>query len=113
MKSFAGRTVVLIASAIALLLIARVPSLTARQSGFRIIDKAIADMRNPDLNAEDMHALVAGYYEGLRNDIPLGILEKDDVRATHNFLRYELQPHVKRAYPAGMRITNSYAMPNP
>lgn len=113
MSGFGTRTAILIASAAALLLVERIPALTAGRPAFRAIDNAIADMRNPDLNAEDMHALVAGYYEGLRNDVPLGVLEKDDVRATHNFLRYELRLHVKRAYPAGMRITNSYAMPNP
>jgi hypothetical protein len=103
----------LIACMLALLLIDRVPRLAGRVPALARFDRVIAQMHNGDLSAQDLHALVAGYYEGLRNDVPLGVIEKDDVRPVHGFLRYEIKPHVKRRYAAGMRITNSFGMPNP
>jgi len=79
------------------------------------IEKLLAEMQNSELNREDVDALAAGYYEELRKDAgPIGLPnERDDVRFRDDFLRYELKPNVRRAYPAGMRITNSLGMANP
>jgi hypothetical protein len=79
------------------------------------VEKLPALMKNGDLNPEDFDALAAGYYEGLQKDAgPAGMpAERDDVRFRDDFLRYEFRPNVKRRYPAGMRITNSFGMANP
>src|SRR5271166_3229699 len=81
----------------------------------RLFKKVIAEMRNSGLNREDFDTLAGGYYEGLQNDGAPGGLpgERDDVRFSDDFLRYQFRPNVRRAYAAGMRITNSLGMPNP
>src|SRR5258708_5133609 len=92
-------------------------SLTARTVG-----RFVKEMHNGDLNSEDLHILAAGYYEGLRNDIPVAGVNpnadgmstvQSDVRSRRDFLGFEFRPNVKRSYPSGMRITNSMGMPNP
>jgi hypothetical protein len=77
------------------------------------IGRMVREMHNGDLNAEDLH-VAAGYYEELRNDVPItGLGQGSDIRPAAGFLRFEYRPHVKRSYPAGMRITNSFGMANP
>lgn len=75
----------------------------------------LQEMHNGDLNRDDVDALTAGYYEGLRKDAGTvwAPIERDDIRFTGDFRRYELRPNVKRQYLAGMRITNSMGLPNP
>jgi len=107
------KTGMMIVFMLTLLLVDRLPPLARRLPVLAHLDTLIAQLHNGNLSAQDLHALVAGYYEGLRNDVPLGVIEKDDVRPVHGFLRYELKPNLKRRYPAGMRITNSFGMANP
>src|SRR5271157_2715535 len=91
-----------IGSAVALLLgllvLARFPDLIQRSSGLSRLEKRYpimsrlervpAIMRNGELNPEDVDALAAGYYEGLRKDAgPVGLpAERDDVRFRDDFL---------------------------
>jgi hypothetical protein len=107
-----GMVMVLI---LGLLALVRVPDLMRQGEGRRRLKKVVAEMQNGDLNREDYDALVAGYYEGLRNDTtPTGLPEeKDDIRLRNDFLLYGFRPNLKRRYSAGMRITNSLGMPNP
>ena len=81
----------------------------------RRLSELPADLHKTDLNADDIGALAAGYYEGLdRAAGPVGMPnEKEDVLYRGGFLRYELRPNIKRPYAAGMRVTNSLGMSNP
>jgi hypothetical protein len=79
------------------------------------LEMVVKEMHNGDLNREDLDALAASYYEGLRQDnkqsgLPIEI---EDIRLTNDFLRYEFKPNLKSHYAAGMRVTNSLGMPNP
>jgi hypothetical protein len=79
----------------------------------RTLGRVVREMHNGELNADDLHVLAAGYYEELRNDVPVaGVFEQGDIRSVPGFLRYELRPNVKRSYAAGMRITNSLGLAN-
>ncbi len=115
MKQDFNRTfVTVVVLLIGLLLLERLPDLIRRGDSRRRLGKIVDQMRNGDLNREDFDALAANYYEGLRNDsTPTALpVEKDDIRVTNDFLLYGFKPNLKRRYPAGMRITNSLAMPN-
>jgi lysophospholipase L1-like esterase len=78
------------------------------------VEHLLEEMHSGDLNRDDVDALTAGYYEDLRKDAGIWApIERDDLRFTGDFRRYELKPNVKRRYLAGMRITNSLGMANP
>jgi hypothetical protein len=99
---------------LSLLALDRLPGKMRPSALQRRTARVVREMHNGDLNAEDMHALAAGYYEGLRDDTGVaGVIEQKDILARQDFLRYELRPGLKRAYSAGMRITNSFGMQNP
>lgn len=105
-------TVVLL---LGLLFLNVLPDLMGHTESRHRLEMLVAEMHNGDLNREDLDALAASYYEGLRQDkkqsgLPIEI---DDIRLTNDFLRYEFKPNLKSHYAAGMRITNSLGMPNP
>lgn len=92
-----------------------VDRLAKRYTVVNLLDKVPGAMRNGDLNPQDVDALGAGYYEDLRKDAgPVGLpKEREDLRFRDDFLRYEMRPFVKRPYPGGMRISNSFGLANP
>jgi hypothetical protein len=122
---FTRMTGIIVASCVALLLIDKLPDLMENSPAFRgalaksdllrRLERVPGELHNGELNAEDLDALAANYYEGLRRDAaPIGLPEeRDDMRFRDDFLLYEFSPNVKRSYSAGMRITNSLGMPNP
>ena len=87
-----------------------------RQGWIRIhAEQTLRAMHNGNLNRDDIDALTAGYYEGLRKDegTVWAPIERDDIRFTNDFRRYELKPNLNRRYLAGMRVTNSLGLANP
>ena len=109
-----GRAVVLL---LVLLVLDRLPALTGQSPVLRQIDFMVSKMHNGELSADDLHALAAGYYEGIeKHEGPQRIApgaENTDYVLRNSFLRYEFKPNLKRRFAAGMRITNSLGMPNP
>ena len=106
-----GRAVIVL---LALLALDRLPALTGNAAAFRRLNFLIWQLHNSQLNADDYHALAAGYYEGLEKNDQVGRgPEADDYRMLGNFLRFEYKPDVKRTYEAGLRFTNSFGMQNP
>src|ERR1700722_16398213 len=114
MKDDFGKTIgIAVLLTLGLLVLDRVPGLLQQSRGASAARKVVGAMHNGELNAEDFHVLAAGYYEQLRNDVPVpGVWEQGDVRPAA-FVRYELRPNVNHSYAAGMRVTNSLGMANP
>jgi len=114
-SDFGRNFAIMTALLLGLLALNLLPTVVVKGQNRLRIQKALAELKNGDLNREDFDALTAGYYEGLqKNAGHLGMpVERDDVRFSDDFLLYEFKPNVKRQYPAGMRITNSLGMPNP
>ncbi len=108
----AVRVVVLI---VGLLLLDRLPALTQHAKGLSRVSFLVWEMHNGHLNAEDYHALAAGYYEGIEqvDRINKDYVENADYRLRTDFLRFEFKPGLKRQTTNGMRITNSFGMANP
>jgi hypothetical protein len=105
------KTVVLLAG---LLLLDHYSPLFGRFRALGPLAALTVELQNSELNADDYHALAAGYYEGIEdtNRISRGA-ENDDYRLRDDFLRYEFKPNLRRRYAEGMRITNSLGMANP
>jgi len=110
-KKNLGRAMIVL---LGLLVLDRLPAVTGQIRQLSRLNFVIWEMHNGALNADDYHALAAGYYEGIEHtdQISRG-LDRNDYRLRGDFLRYEYKPNVKYPYPAGMRITNSLAMANP
>ena len=109
-----GWATILLLGVLSLDVLERFPGFIVRFQSLRRLDLVVKEMHNGALNADDVHALTAGYYEGIEHTARIAPgAENNDYRISDNFLRYELKPNVKRRYPAGMRITNSLGMPNP
>jgi len=112
---FGKKAAVTLLLTLGLLALDRLPrSLPAHSLAARTLGRVVKEMHNGDLNADDLHVLAAGYYEELRNDVPVaGVWEQGDIRSIPGFLRYELRPNVNHSYAAGMRVTNSLGLANP
>jgi hypothetical protein len=98
-----------------LLFLDRLPALTQHTKGFSRVSFLVWEMHNGHLNADDYHALTAGYYEGIEqvDRINKDNVENADYRLRSDFLRFEFKPGLKRQTLNGMRITNSLGMANP
>ncbi len=119
---FAKRIALAVVILLGLLALNSLPRRLAHSRADRVVGRVVREMHNGELNAEDLHILAAGYYEGLRNDVPVTAINpgndgtstlQSDVRPRQDFLSYEFKPNVKRSYAAGMRITNSFGMASP
>jgi hypothetical protein len=109
----AARAIVLI---LVLLALDRLPALALRVPHLAQAAYIVDRMHDGNLNAEDYHALAAGYYEGLEqvDRISKDRVENDDYHLRDDFLRFEFKPNLHRKTEfAGMRITNSFGMPSP
>jgi hypothetical protein len=120
--NFGNRIGLAILMMLGLLALDRLPRYTGPSRTIRAVERVVKEMHSDELNAADLHILAAGYYEGLRNDVPVSQVNvqrngmstlQSDVRPRHDFLGYEFRPNVKRSYPGGMRITNSFGMASP
>jgi hypothetical protein len=98
-----------------LLALDRLPALTQHTRGFGRVSFLVREMHNGELNADDYHALAAGYYEGLENvdRISKDAVENNDYRLRDDFLRFDFKPGVNRQSENGIRFSNRFGMPNP
>jgi hypothetical protein len=105
-------TVVLL---LGLLFVILLPDSMGHTETRRRLGTVLQEMQNGDLNREDFDALAANYYEGLRQDNrPAGLpKESEEILVRSDFLQYSFKPNLNRQYAGGMRITNSFGMPNP
>ena len=55
----------MVALILGLLFLDRLPALTQHTKGFARLSFMVWEMHNGHLNADDYHALTAGYYEGI------------------------------------------------
>jgi hypothetical protein len=113
--SFAKNAVRVVALILGLLVLDRLPALTQHTRGLGPLSFVVWEMHNGHLNADDYHALTAGYYEGIEqvDRINKDYVENADYRLRVDFLRFEFKPGLKRQTTNGMRATNSFGMANP
>jgi hypothetical protein len=112
---FTKNAVRVVALVLGLLLLDRLSALTQHTRGLSPLSFVVWEMHNGHLNADDYHALAAGYYEGIEqvDRINKDYVENADYRLRVDFLRFEFKPGLKRQTTNGMRITNSFGMANP
>src|SRR3989442_14524923 len=73
-----------------LLVLDRLPGRMEKSQSFRHFVRLLGEMHNGDLNADEVHALAAGYYEGLEDTVRIAPgSENDDYRIRDDFLRHE------------------------
>jgi hypothetical protein len=101
--------------ALGLLILDRLPALTQHTKNLSRLSFLVWEMHNGHLNADDYHALAAGYYEGIEqvDRISKDKVENNDYRLRDDFLRFEFKPNINRQSENGMRVTNRFGMPNP
>jgi hypothetical protein len=102
------RTTVLV---LGLLALNRLPAVARLGGAAQYI---VDELRNDQLNAEDYHALAAGYYEGIEHvdRIANDYTENNDYHLRSDFLRYDFKPNLRRQNATGLRYTNSLGMAN-
>jgi hypothetical protein len=98
-----------------LLVLEGMPALARHTQRLNRVAFIVWEMHNGRLNADDYHALAAGYYEGIEHvdRISKDNVDNADYRLRDDFLRFELKPHLNRETAAGKRFTNSFGMANP
>jgi len=112
---FTRNAVRVLALILGLLFLDRLPALTQHVKGLSRVSFLVWEMHNGHLNADDYHALAAGYYEGIEqvDRISKDKAENNDYRLRDDFLRFEFKPNINRQSESGMRVTNRFGMPNP
>ena len=107
MKDRFARTATLsIAILLGLLFVAKPPaSITSTRVG-RLADRVFSKFRVTDFKSEDLGALDAGYYEGLRKE---GSVDPS-LEFRNDFLEYDYKPNLHRLGPGLGRTTNSFGM---
>jgi hypothetical protein len=112
---FTKNAVRVLALILSILALGPLSALTQHTRGMSRLSFLVWEMHNGHLNADDYHALAAGYYEGIEqvDRINKDYVENADYRLRGDFLRFEFKPGVKRQTANGMRITNSFGMANP
>ena len=99
----AGLSVVMI---LALIFGAKLPHSFAKTRIGRVAEKSFAKIRKPHFKGEDLEALDAGYYEGLRKE---GSVDPS-LQFRNDFLEYDYKSNL-RLEGAGLgRTTNSFGM---
>jgi hypothetical protein len=112
---FIRNTVRSIALLFALLALDRLPALTKSMPLFARLNPIIHEMHNGGLSADDFHALVGSYYEGIEkvDRISDNNVQNRDFRLRDDFLRFEFEPRLRRQGATGLRVTNSFGMTSP
>jgi hypothetical protein len=72
----------------------------------RLADRVISKIRVADFKGEDMEALDAGYYEGLRKE---GSVDPS-LQFRNDFLEYDYKPNLRLSVAGLGRTTNSFGM---
>ena len=99
----AGLSVVII---LALIFGAKLPPSFAKTRIGRVADKSFAKIRKPHFKGEDLEALDAGYYEGLRKE---GSVDPS-LQFRNDFLEYDYKTNLRLEGPGLGRTTNSFGM---
>ena len=72
----------------------------------RLVDRAISKIRVADFKGEDLEALDAGYYEGLRKE---GSVDPS-LKFRNDFLEYDYKPNLHLSVAGLGRTTNTFGM---
>jgi hypothetical protein len=99
----AGLSVVII---LALIFGAKLPPSFAKTRIGRVAEKSFAKIRKPHFKGEDLEALDAGYYEGLRKE---GSVDPS-LQFRNDFLEYDYKSNLRLQGPGLGRTTNSFGM---
>lgn len=108
--NFTKNAAMALALILGLLVLDRVPALAKHTKRLDRVAFLVWEMHKTSLNADDYHALAAGYYEALEQVDPL---LDPDWRIRDDFLRFEFRPGVKRQTDNGIRYSNRFGMANP
>jgi hypothetical protein len=104
--SFARTAILSVAILLGLLFMVRLPASIARTHAGRLADKAFSKLRTTHFKGEDLEALDAGYYEGLRKE---GSVDPS-LQFRNDFLEYDYKPNLRMRGPGLGRTTNSFGM---
>jgi hypothetical protein len=99
----AGLTVVIL---LCLIFVAKLPPSFANTRIGRVAEKGFAKIRKPHFKDEDLEALDAGYYEGLRKE---GSVDPS-LQFRNDFLEYDYKTNLRLQGPGLGRTTNSFGM---
>ena len=99
----AGLSIVIL---LCLIIVAKLPPSFASTRVGRVAEKAFAKIRKPHFKDEDLEALDAGYYEGLRKE---GSVDPS-LQFRNDFLEYDYKTNLRLQGPGLGRTTNSFGM---
>ena len=105
-NSFARTAISSVAILLGLLLVANLPASIQNTRLGRLADRVFSRIRATDFKGEDLEALDAGYYEGLRKE---GSVDPS-LRFRTDFLEYDYKPGLNLSGPGLGRKTNSSGM---
>src|SRR3974377_1564372 len=99
----AGASVVVL---LLLIFVGKFPPSIANTRIGGLAEKGFAKIRKPHFKGEDLEALDAGYYEGLRKE---GSVDPS-LQFRNDFLEYDYKPNLHLKGPGLARTTNSFGM---
>src|SRR5713226_1812300 len=104
--SFARTAILSVAILLSLLYVAKPPASITNSRVGRLADRLFSKIRTTSFKGEDLEALDAGYYEGLRKE---GSVDPS-LQFRNDFLEYDYKPNLHLRGPGLGRTTNSVGM---
>ena len=105
-NSFERSAIASVAILLGLLILIKLPASIQNSRMGRLADRVLSKIRVSNFKAEDLEALDAGYYEGLRKE---GSVDPS-LRFRDDFLEYDYKPNLHLSVAGLGRTTNSFGM---